>query len=145
MTLSIRRMIESTAPREPYVPEPEMGGIGGGRGRGGRDRDRDRETEGGPAGPPREGGGGTPAGPPRERRRRDSGGGGGRSRGGGDYNVESEEDHREYRNYRANQREETFGTSLGDILSAQLSSLREATNEDSADAVVTPAEAEEEK
>ena len=63
MTLSIRRMIESTTPREPYVPEPEMGGVAGGRGRGGRERDRDRETEGGPAGPPREGGGPRPARP----------------------------------------------------------------------------------
>ena len=41
MTLSIRRMTESATPREPYVPEPDLGG-----GRGGRERDRDRERGG---------------------------------------------------------------------------------------------------
>ena len=125
MTLSIRRLIESTTPREPYVPEPELGGAG--KPRSGRERERDREVEGGrdfaaPA-PPRDG-------PPRERRRREGGGGGGR-RGGGEYNIETEDDYRNFRDFRANQREETFGTSLADVLGAQLSSLRSATEETS--------------
>ncbi len=111
MTLSIRRMVESVTPREPYVPEPEV--IGGGRGGRDRDRDRDSRPEGGFGGG--FGGGGSSAGSaPRERRRRE-GGGGGRDRGGfggGD----QEDDYKEYKNYRATQREETFGTSLADVL-----------------------------
>ncbi|MBV9849787.1 MAG: 30S ribosomal protein S1 [Armatimonadetes bacterium] len=140
MTLSIRRLVESTAPREPYVPETE----GGGRGRGGRDRDRDREggRDFGAAAPPREG---PPReGPPRERRRREGGGGGGRSRGG-DYNTESEEDYREYRNFRASQREETFGTSLADVLGAQLNNLRGVTEETTEEAAPEQPEKSEEE
>jgi predicted RNA-binding protein with RPS1 domain len=128
MTLSIRRILEDARPREPFIPEPEIPGGVPARGGGGRDRDRgrDREIEGGFA--PREGGA-TPAVPSnRERRRREGGGGAGRGRGG-EYNIEAEDDYREYKNYRANQREETFGTSLADVLGAQLSSLRAATEE----------------
>ncbi|MDQ2799213.1 MAG: 30S ribosomal protein S1, partial [Armatimonadota bacterium] len=40
MTLSIRRLVESTTPREPYVPEPEIGGGGRPRGRGERPEGR---------------------------------------------------------------------------------------------------------
>jgi ribosomal protein S1 len=129
MTLSIRRILEEMRVREPFVPEIETGGAVA-RPRSGRDRDRDRDIEGGFSG--REGSpGGVPASPPsggnRERRRRENGGGG-RSRGG-DYNIEQEDDYREYRNYRANQREETFGTSLADVLGAQLGSLRASNAE----------------
>lgn len=114
MTLSIRRMIESAVPREPYIPEPELGAGGGGRG--GRDRG-DRNREGRPEGGFGGGGGfGAPSAAPRERRRRESGGGGGRGRGG-DYGGDTEDDYKEFKNYRAAQREETFGTSLADVLS----------------------------
>ncbi len=118
MTLSIRRMTESVgAVREPYVPEPELGG---GRGREGRERERggerDGRIEGGPARPADNGS--------RERRRREGGNaGGGRSRGGMDYGSDTEDDYKEFKNFRANQREETFGTSLGDLLGAQLGDL----------------------
>ncbi len=147
MTLSIRRLLEDARPREAFVPEPEIPGGAPARGRGGRERDRDREIEGGFA--PREGAAAPAAAPAnRERRRRDGGGGGGRGRGG-EYSAESEDDYREYKNYRANQREETFGTSLADVLGAQLSSLRAATEEpdaeDTADAGTPEAAAEEEK
>lgn len=109
MTLSIRRMVENAVP-QPYVPEPDFGGRGGERGgrggeRGGRDgRPVVGEREGGMA----------PA-PARERPRRErSGGGGGRGRDM-NYGGDSEEDYKEFKNYRANQREETFGTSLADV------------------------------
>lgn len=118
MTLSIRRMTESVgAVREPYVPEPELGG---GRGREGRERERtgerDGRIEGGAARPVDNGN--------RERRRREGGNtGGGRSRGGMDYGSDTEDDYKEFKNFRANQREETFGTSLADLLGAQLGDL----------------------
>ncbi len=32
------------------------------------------------------------------------------------YGGDTEEDYKEFKNYRANQREETFGTSLADVL-----------------------------
>jgi len=111
-------MTESVgAVREPYVPEPELGG---GRGREGRERERggerDGRIEGGPARPADNGS--------RERRRREGGNaGGGRSRGGMDYGSDTEDDYKEFKNFRANQREETFGTSLGDLLGAQLGDL----------------------
>jgi predicted RNA-binding protein with RPS1 domain len=109
MTLSIRRLVEANAPREPYMPEPEMGGGGG---RGGRDRDRDRDRgEGG-------GGGGSRGG-----RREGRGGRGGRESGYFDGNVE--DDYKEYKNYRATQREETFGTSLADVLGDHFGSFTE--------------------
>lgn len=109
MTLSIRRVIENAAP-QPYIPEPDFGaaGRGGERGgRGGRDR--------GPVAGEREGGM-APAAPARERPRRErSGGGGGRGRDM-NYGGDTEDDYKEFKNYRANQREETFGTSLADVL-----------------------------
>jgi len=108
MTLSIRRMVENAVP-QPYVPEPDLGNRGGGRGgeRTGR--------EGRPAiGGEREGGL-TPA-PPRDRPRRERSGGGGGGRGRDmNYGGDSEDDYKEFKNYRANQREETFGTSLADV------------------------------
>ena len=128
MTLSIRRVVESTtAVREPYVPEPE---IGGGRPRGERDGGGRSERDGGG----REGG--FNAAPRTDRRpRRDSGsGGGGRNRGGADFGgQESEEDYREFKNFRASQREETFGTSLADLLGDRLSSLTGAAETPEAD------------
>ncbi len=131
MTLSIRRMVESATPREPYVPEPEFGG-GGGRGRE-RDRDRGADREGGREGgaPPAIG-----AAPPRERRPRRDSGGGGRGRGG-DYGGDQEDDYKEYKNYRATQREETFGTSLADVLGA---SFGRSLEKESAAAEEAPAE-----
>jgi len=106
MTLSIRRMVENAAP-QPYVPEPDLGG--GRRDRGGRDAvGRDgRDREGGIVAPA--------SAPPRERPRRErAGGGGGRGRDTG-FGGDTEDDYKEFKNYRANQREETFGTSLADI------------------------------
>ena len=104
MTLSIRRMVENAVP-QPYVPEPDLGGRGGERG--GRDG---RPVIGGE----REGGL-TPA-PPRDRPRRERSGGGGGGRGRDmNYGGDSEDDYKEFKNYRANQREETFGTSLADV------------------------------
>jgi len=116
MTLSIRRLLEANAPREPYVPEIE----GGGGGRGGRERDRDRgeRPEGGMAAG---GGGGA-------RRRRDSGGRG--RDGGGYFDGNVEDDYKEYKNYRASQREETFGTSLADVLGDHFGSLTAAAGEE---------------
>ncbi len=111
MTLSIRRMVENAAP-QPYVPEPDLGGRGGERGgRGGERSGRDgRPVIGGE----REGGM-TPA-PPRDRPRRERSGGGGGGRGRDmNYGGDSEDDYKEFKNYRANQREETFGTSLADV------------------------------
>jgi len=109
MTLSIRRVLES-APAQPYAPEPET--VGGGRGRearGGRNERESRPVIGGE----REGGA---ISPPRERPRRERSGGGG-GRGGRDtgYGGDSEDDYKEFKNYRATQREETFGTSLADV------------------------------
>ena len=112
MTLSIRRVAEAAqAVPQPYVPEPDFGG-GRGADRGGRPA-RGGERDGRPvAGGEREGGA---ISPPRERPRRErSGGGGGRSRDAG-YGGDAEDDYKEFKNYRANQREETFGTSLADI------------------------------
>ncbi len=117
MTLSIRRVLESTA-AQPYVPEPET--AGGGRGReprGGRgDRDG-RPVVGGE----REGG---VVSPPRERPRRERSGGGS-SRGGRDtgYGSDTEDDYKEFKNYRAAQREETFGTSLADVFGEHFGNL----------------------
>lgn len=111
MTLSIRRHLEANAPREPYMPEPEAGG--GGRGRE-RDRERGERPEG--AGGSTGGGAGAGAG---GRRRRD---GGGRGRDSG-YSMDVEDDYKEYKNYRASQREETFGTSLADVLGDHFGSL----------------------
>ena len=114
MTLSIRRVAEAapgTIP-QPYVPEPDFGG-GRGADRGGRAA-RGGERDGRPiVGGEREGGA---VSPPRDRPRRErsGGGGGGRGRDTG-YSGDSEEDYKEFKNYRANQREETFGTSLADI------------------------------
>jgi len=111
MTLSIRRMVENAVP-QPYVPEPDLGGRGGERGgRGGERTGRD----GRPAiGGEREGGL-APA-PPRDRPRRERSGGGGGGRGRDmNYGGDSEDDYKEFKNYRANQREETFGTSLADV------------------------------
>ena len=112
MTLSIRRAVEApTSAPQPYVPEPDFGG-GRGADRGGRPA-RGGERDGRPVvGGEREGGA---VSPPRERPRRErSGGGGGRGRDA-NYSGDSEDDYKEFKNYRANQREETFGTSLADI------------------------------
>ncbi len=113
MTLSIRRVVETpNAVPQPYVPEPDFGG-GRGADRGGRPA-RGGERDGRPiVGGEREGGA---VSPPRERPRRErsGGGGGGRGRDTG-YGGDSEDDYKEFKNYRANQREETFGTSLADI------------------------------
>ncbi|MDQ2687483.1 MAG: S1 RNA-binding domain-containing protein, partial [Armatimonadota bacterium] len=130
MTLSLRRMTESATPREPYVPEPETGAGRGGRDRD-RDRDRDREGDGRPPVVAREG---TAS---RERRRRDGGaGGGGRGRGG-DYGTDTEDDYKEYKNFRATQREETFGTSLADVFGEHLSSLTGGKDDESTDETKT--------
>ena len=122
MTLSIRRAVETpTVAREPYVPEPEIGG----RGRSDRDSGGRGEREG-----ERDGGIGAAPRSDRRPRRESGGGGGGRNRGGTDFGgQESEEDYREFKNFRASQREETFGTSLADLLGDRLSSL---TREDEA-------------
>lgn len=117
MTLSIRRLLEANAPREPYVPEIEGGGGGG---RGGRDRDRDRGER--PEGGMSQGGGGG------ARRRRDNRGGG--RDGGGYFDGNTEDDYKEYKNYRASQREETFGTSLADVLGDHFGSLTAAAGEE---------------
>ena len=62
-------------------------------------------------------------------------GGGGRGRGG-DYGGDTEDDYKEFKNFRANQREETFGTSLADVLGEHLSSL--AGNQDAEPEAETP-------
>ena len=115
MTLSIRRMVETAAP-QPYVPEPDFGtanrgGGGGGGERGGRGG---RERDGRPVLGEREGGMAPAAPRDRPRRERPGGGGGGRGRDM-NYGGDSEDDYKEFKNYRANQREETFGTSLADV------------------------------
>jgi predicted RNA-binding protein with RPS1 domain len=139
MTLSIRRMVENAAP-QPYVPEPDLGGRGGERGgrggeRGGRDgRPIVGEREGGVA----------PA-PPRDRPRRERSGGGGGGRGRDmNYGGDSEDDYKEFKNYRANQREETFGTSLADVFGKLGADLAEAEPETEAKADV-PTEGDAEK
>jgi len=129
MTLSIRRLVESAVPREPYVPEPEMGGPGGGRGRGER-VERERAIEG-PA--PRGGEAGRAAAPRPERRRRDNGA---RGRDVG-FSGEQEDDYKEYRNYRANQREETFGTSLADVFGDHFGALETRAAEAAAESEET--------
>ncbi len=109
MTLSIRRVVESATP-QPYVPEPDFGGgrDAGRGGRTGRDAGRDvrptgeREIVGAPASPVRE----------RPRRERS---GGGRDRNMGGYGSDQDDDYKEFKNYRANQSQETFGTSLADV------------------------------
>jgi predicted RNA-binding protein with RPS1 domain len=132
MTLSIRRHLEGLTPPTPFVPEEG----GGGRG---RERDRDRDREGREGAPPRDvppGGGG--AAPPRERRRREGGGG----RGGREtsYSSDYEDDYKEYKNYRANQREETFGTSLADVLGDHFGHLAGAAAEaETTEAAAEPA------
>ncbi len=112
MTLSIRRAVEApNAVPQPYVPEPDFGGgRGGDRGRSGRGERDGRPVVGGE----RDGGAVSPPRPERPRRERSGGGGGGRGRDAG-YGGDSEDDYKEFKNYRANQREETFGTSLADI------------------------------
>ncbi len=130
MTLSIRRMVENAAPAAVH-PGAGLGG-GGGRDRGGRGGRADRDVR--PS--DREGGGLTPA-PPRERPRRERSGGGG-GRGGRDtgYGGDSEDDYKEFKNYRATQREETFGTSLADVFGQHFgAAAKDAETE-------TPAEAE---
>ncbi|MGI4788013.1 MAG: 30S ribosomal protein S1, partial [Janthinobacterium lividum] len=78
MTLSIRRVVETSTVPQPYVPEPDLGGGRGGD-RSGRSSDRGGrdgrpvvggEREGGAVSPPRD----------RPRRERSGGGGGGRGR-----------------------------------------------------------------
>ncbi len=135
MTLSIRRLMEINAPREPFVPEIDTGAGGGGRsGREREDRRGERST-GYDSGPSRDGGsrdGGRDGGanreasraPNRETRRRE------RTRDSGGYSADAEDDYREYKNYRANQREETFGTSLADVLGEQFGKLREEVKDD---------------
>lgn len=119
MTLSIRRMFEGAAPaREPFVPEIETGG--GGRGRSERERDRDREGGRPERAPDRSGAGGG------ERRRSRDGGGRGRE---SNFTADYEDDYREYKNYRASQRQETFGTSLADVFGDKFGHLREETAE----------------
>ena len=142
MTLSIRRMVENAVP-QPYVPEPDLGGRGGERsGRGGERGGRDGrpviggEREGGLApAPPRD----------RPRRERSGGGGGGRSRDM-NYGGDSEDDYKEFKNYRANQREETFGTSLADVFGKLGADLGVTEAEPEADAAAgTPTEGTSEK
>lgn len=128
MTLSIRRLVETAAPREPYAPEPEAGAPPRGRER----DERDRPIEG----PPRTEG--RPARP--ERRRRETGPRGRESA----YAGEQEDDYKEYRNYRANQREETFGTSLADVLGDHFGALEKQAASESAAAESTAPEDKEE-
>ena len=127
MTLSIRRMIETTTPREPYVPEPEMGG-----GRPSRERDRERGGDR-PEGSLNAGAGGGGG----ARRRRDNRGG----RDSGYMGADVEDDYKEYKNYRASQREETFGTSLADVLGDHFGSLTAAAAESEAAEAETATEA----
>lgn len=129
MTLSIRRMVETAVPREPYVPEIETGG---GRGRSERDRDRER-GEGRPERPSDRPSGGNAGG--ERRRSRDSGGRGRES----NYTADYEDDYREYKNYRASQRQETFGTSLADVFGDKFGHLREEAAEAEEAGAETPA------
>ena len=96
---------------------------------------------GGRVGGEREGGA---VSPPRERPRRERSGGGG-GRGGRDtgYGGDSEDDYKEFKNYRANQREETFGTSLADIFGEHFGKDL-AETEPEAEPVATEGEAEKE-
>ena len=109
MTLSIRRVVESATP-QPYVPEPDFGG-GRDAGRGGR-TGREGGRDGRPTGEREIVG--APASPVRERPRRERSGGG-RDRNMGGYGSDQEDDYKEFKNYRANQTQETFGTSLADV------------------------------
>lgn len=109
MTLSIRRVVESANP-QPYVPEPDFGG-GRDAGRGGR-TGRDAGRDGRPTGEREIVG--APASPVRERPRRERSGGG-RDRNMGGYGSDQDDDYKEFKNYRANQTQETFGTSLADV------------------------------
>ena len=142
MTLSIRRMVENAVP-QPYVPEPDLGGRGGERG--GRSADR-----GGRDGRPVIGGereGGMAPAPPRDRPRRERSGGGGGGRGRDmNYGGDSEDDYKEFKNYRANQREETFGTSLADVFGKLGADLGAAEAEPETEAKAeAPTEGEAEK
>ena len=142
MTLSIRRVAETTTTPQPYVPEPDFGGGRGGE-RGGRPA-RGGEREGRPiVGGEREGGA---VSPPRERPRRErsGGGGGGRGRDAG-YGGDSEDDYKEFKNYRANQREETFGTSLADIFGEHFGKELAEAEPETEGAAETVAAAETEK
>ncbi len=136
MTLSIRRVLESTT-AQPYVPEPDLAGGRGREVRGGRG-----ERDGRPVAGEREGGA---VSPPRERPRRERSGGGGGSRGGRDtgYGGDSEDDYKEFKNYRATQREETFGTSLADVFGEHFGKDLAAT-ESEAEPAATEGEAEKE-
>jgi len=131
MTLSLRRMVESVQPREPYVPEPEVGG-GGGRG-----RERERERERGEGGRPERPAGDRPAGERRPRRENTNRGGRETS-----YSADYEDDYREYKNYRASQRQETFGTSLADVFGDKFGHLREDAAEEGAEETVEATEKE---
>jgi ribosomal protein S1 len=91
MTLSMRRLIEASAPREPYMENESPN-------RGGRPERSDRD-------------GGRSA--------RRSG------RGGRDSGGDTDDDYKEYKNYRATQREETFGTSLADVLGDHFGTLEQ--------------------
>ena len=142
MTLSIRRVAETATPLQPYVPEPDFGGGRGGE-RGGRGAERGGregrpivggEREGGTVSPPRD----------RPRRERSGGGGGGRSRDTG-YSGDSEDDYKEFKNYRANQREETFGTSLADIFGEHFGKELSEAEPETEGAAETAAVAETEK
>jgi len=110
MTLSIRRLIESM-PREPFVPE-----IPGGESTGRPSRDRGEREGREPRDVVRPEGGREVSGgrENRERRRREGRG------GGREFGPEAEDDYKEYKNFRASQREETFGTSLADVLGESL-------------------------
>ena len=138
MTLSIRRVLESTT-AQPYVPEPD---VAGGRGR--EVRSGRGERDGRPIVGEREGGA---VSPPRDRPRRERSGGGGGSRGGRDtgYGGDSEDDYKEFKNYRATQREETFGTSLADVFGEHFGKdLATASSESEAEPAATEGEAEKE-
>ena len=136
MTLSIRRLVETTSSPQPYVPEPDFGGA---RDRGGRTGRPDRDVRPGE----REGGVVAPA-PARERPRRERSGGGGRGGRDTGFGGDTEDDYKEFKNYRASQREETFGTSLADVFGQHFAKAEGAAEADpEADAKTeTPTETE---
>jgi predicted RNA-binding protein with RPS1 domain len=120
MTLSIRRHLESIAPREPFIPIPDTSG-GGGGGRPSRG-EREGRGDGGPVGGGgRDGGGRSDAGRGDGGRRRREGRGRESS-----FTGDTDDDYKEYKNYRASQREETFGTSLADVLGDHFGTLDRA-------------------
>ena len=111
MTLSIRRMVENAAP-QPYVPEPDFGVAAAVSAVGAAASAADAMV--GPWSASAKAAWPRPR--PRERPRRERSGGGGGGRGRDmNYGGDSEDDYKEFKNYRANQREETFGTSLADV------------------------------